>query len=149
MPTIALTSVGEPAGIGPELCAMLAARHAGAPFPARIVVLGDRALLGERARRIGLTPRYVEYDPASFAPHEALEVWHMPVAMPVTPGRPDPTQRRGGARNAAPRDRRLRDRRVRRAGDRAGAEERDQRRRRAVHRPHRVPRRAHAARRAW
>ncbi len=89
-PTIALTS-GEPAGIGPELCAMLAARHAGAPFAARIVVLGDLALLAERAQRIGLAPRYVEYDPASFAPHEAVEVWHMPVAMPVTPGRPDPT----------------------------------------------------------
>ena len=39
-PAIAVTS-GEPAGIGPELCVRLA-REA---FPARIVVIGDRALL--------------------------------------------------------------------------------------------------------
>jgi 4-hydroxythreonine-4-phosphate dehydrogenase len=89
-PTIAVTS-GEPAGIGPELCAMLAARHAREPLAARIVVLGDRTLLRERGERIGLAPRYVDYDPASFAPHDAVEVWHMPVAMPATPGRPDPT----------------------------------------------------------
>jgi len=89
-PTIAVTS-GEPAGIGPELCAMLAVRHAREPFPARLVVLGDTALLRERAQRIGLVAHYVEYDPAAFAPHDAVEVWHMPLAMPATPGRPDPT----------------------------------------------------------
>jgi 4-hydroxythreonine-4-phosphate dehydrogenase len=39
-PVIALTS-GEPAGIGPELCVMLAKHE----FPARIVAIGDRGLL--------------------------------------------------------------------------------------------------------
>ncbi len=39
-PAIAVTS-GEPAGIGPELCVRLAHEA----FPARIVVIGDRALL--------------------------------------------------------------------------------------------------------
>jgi 4-hydroxythreonine-4-phosphate dehydrogenase len=39
-PVIAVTS-GEPAGIGPELCVKLARES----FPARIVVLGERALL--------------------------------------------------------------------------------------------------------
>ncbi|HXM81979.1 MAG TPA: 4-hydroxythreonine-4-phosphate dehydrogenase PdxA [Burkholderiales bacterium] len=39
-PVIALTS-GEPAGIGPELCIRLARE----PFDARIVAIGDRALL--------------------------------------------------------------------------------------------------------
>ena len=67
LPTLAIT-VGEPAGIGPELCGMLAVRHARSPLAARLVLLGDRALLDERAARIGLAPSYVEYDPASFAP---------------------------------------------------------------------------------
>ena len=90
-PVIAITS-GEPAGIGPELCAMLAVRHARAPFPARLVVLGDHALLASRAARIGAAPRYAEYDPASFAPAGGVvEVWSMPLAAPVTPGHPDPT----------------------------------------------------------
>ena len=39
-PVIAVTS-GEPAGIGPELCVMLAKQR----FPARLVAIGDRALL--------------------------------------------------------------------------------------------------------
>lgn len=37
-PALAITS-GEPVGIGPELCAMLAVRHAETPFAARLVVL--------------------------------------------------------------------------------------------------------------
>jgi 4-hydroxythreonine-4-phosphate dehydrogenase len=84
-------SAGEPAGIGPELCAMLAARHAQRPFPARLVILGDHELLALRAARIGLAPRYAPYDPASFPPADgAVEVWHQPLAAPVTPGQPDP-----------------------------------------------------------
>ena len=88
--TVAVT-VGEPAGIGPELCAMLAARHAADAFGARLVLIGDRALLDDRARRIRLAPAYVDYDPARPAPPQrALEVWHHPLATRVTPGAPDP-----------------------------------------------------------
>ena len=87
---IAIT-VGEPAGIGPELCARLAERHARSPWPARLVLVGDRALLEERALRIGSSARFVDYDPASFAPHGAVEVWHVPVGVPAVPGQPDPT----------------------------------------------------------
>ena len=90
-PTLAITS-GEPAGIGPELCAMLAARHAQRPFAARLVFLGDHDLLVARAARIGLAPRYAPWDPASFAPAGGIvEVWQQPVAAPVRPGHPDPT----------------------------------------------------------
>ena len=90
-PALAITS-GEPAGIGPELCAMLAIRHGQVPFAARLVVLGDAALLSERAARIGLAPRYAAYDPVAFGPGGGVvEVWHQPLAAPVTPGRPDPT----------------------------------------------------------
>jgi 4-hydroxythreonine-4-phosphate dehydrogenase len=78
VPKLAVT-VGEPAGIGPELCAMLAARHARAAFPARIVLVGNRALLETRAHRIGLAP-----------PSEAFEVWDHPLTTRVTPGVPDP-----------------------------------------------------------
>ena len=50
-PAIALTS-GEPAGIGPELCAMLSRER----LPARIVAIGDRALLKgvERVEHVAL-----------------------------------------------------------------------------------------------
>src|SRR4029077_81092 len=93
-PTIAITS-GEPAGIGPELSALLADRHAKQPFPARLGVLGDEALLGERARRIGVAANYDRYDPLAFAPlGSALEVWHQPLAAPAVPGHPDPTNAR-------------------------------------------------------
>ncbi|MBP8140123.1 MAG: 4-hydroxythreonine-4-phosphate dehydrogenase PdxA, partial [Burkholderiales bacterium] len=90
-PAIAVTS-GEPAGIGPELCAMLAVRHASEPYAARLVILGDRDVLAARAGRVGLAPRYADYDPASFAPSGGVvEVWHQPLAAPPVPGHPDPT----------------------------------------------------------
>ena len=93
-PTIALTS-GEPAGIGPELCAMLAERHRRTPFNARLVVLGDEELLKQRARRIGADAHYTHYDPLAFAQFGgAIEVWDQPLAAPVKPGHPDPTNAR-------------------------------------------------------
>ncbi len=90
-PTIAVTA-GEPAGIGPELVAMLAERQRERPFPARLVVIGDRDLLEQRAARIGLSPLYADYDPLSFTPSGGVvEVWHQPLGAPVNPGHPDPT----------------------------------------------------------
>jgi len=90
-PTVAVTA-GEPAGIGPELLAMLAARHREQPFAARLVFVGDRELLAQRAARIGAAAHYADFDAASFgAPAAAIEVWHQPVAAPVRPGHPDPT----------------------------------------------------------
>jgi 4-hydroxythreonine-4-phosphate dehydrogenase len=88
-PTIAITS-GEPAGIGPELCAMLAERQAREPFDARLVVLGDAAMLAARAVRIGLQARYVDFDPNA-APLDrcAVETWNVPLAVTPDPGTPD------------------------------------------------------------
>ena len=71
-PVIALTS-GEPAGIGPELCAMLARQ----PLPARVVVIGDEGL---RAARGAL--------PGSIA------IEHVPLAVPSVAGRLDPANAR-------------------------------------------------------
>jgi 4-hydroxythreonine-4-phosphate dehydrogenase len=64
---IAVTS-GEPAGIGPELCLRLADRA----WPARVVVLGDRDLLANRARTLGLDVN-------------RIEILHVPLAAPAIP----------------------------------------------------------------
>ena len=95
MSAIAITA-GEPAGIGPELVALLASRHREHPYAARLVILGDREALRARAARIGIAADYVEYDPVrTAAPRGAVEIWHHPVAAPVTPGRLDPANARG------------------------------------------------------
>jgi 4-hydroxythreonine-4-phosphate dehydrogenase len=47
-PRIAVTS-GEPAGIGPEICAALLSKKLAAQLPARLIVLGDRALFPKGA----------------------------------------------------------------------------------------------------
>ncbi len=88
-PALVITS-GEPAGIGPELVAMLAQRHASTPFPARLVVVGDRELLTARASRVGIVPRYAPFKPATVAASGVVEIWHQPITTPVTPGSPDP-----------------------------------------------------------
>jgi 4-hydroxythreonine-4-phosphate dehydrogenase len=67
-PTIAVTS-GEPAGIGPDICLRLAGRN----WPARLIVLGDRELLSERARLLGLDDG-------------ALDIRHVPLSVPCTSG---------------------------------------------------------------
>ena len=71
LPVIAITS-GEPAGIGPEICLALA----DANLPARIVVIGDRELLAERARLIG----------KSMA---GLGIEHVPLRVPSIAGQLD------------------------------------------------------------
>lgn len=82
LPRIAITS-GEPAGVGPELCAALAARA----WPARLVVLGDAALLRERAAMAGIDLQTQAYDAALPAPPVGvLEILHIPLAQAAQPG---------------------------------------------------------------
>jgi len=88
-PRIAVTC-GEPAGIGPEILAMLAARHAHSPLAAHLTYVGDRALLDARARRIGLAPHYVDFAADADAPAGAVAVFDRPLPAPVAPGAPDP-----------------------------------------------------------
>ncbi|WP_341928392.1 4-hydroxythreonine-4-phosphate dehydrogenase PdxA [Methyloversatilis discipulorum] len=83
-PRIAVTS-GEPAGVGPELCAALSGRR----FAARLVVLGDAGLIAERAQSAGLQVRLRAYDPASDVDDGALEVLNLPLAVPSVAGRLD------------------------------------------------------------
>ena len=65
---IAITS-GEPAGIGPDLCALLANES----FGADIVALGDRDLIAARAKSIVIDV-------------SALRIEHIPLVAPVTAG---------------------------------------------------------------
>ncbi|HXG28592.1 MAG TPA: 4-hydroxythreonine-4-phosphate dehydrogenase PdxA [Nevskiales bacterium] len=88
LPRLALTP-GEPAGIGPDLCVMLAQ----AAWPAELVAVADPGLLRERARQLKLPLEVTEFDPAQ--PRQAhrpgrLPVQPVPMAAPVTAGRLDP-----------------------------------------------------------
>jgi len=85
--SIALTS-GEPAGIGPDLCLMLAEQD----VDARIAVLGDLDMLAARAERLGIRVDLVRLgEIAEAPPHRrgALAVLHVPTAAPVIPGELD------------------------------------------------------------
>jgi len=88
LPIVAVTS-GEPAGIGPDICAMLARRE----FPARVAVLGDPDLLADRARRLGialdLRVRERIEDVAAHSPG-GLDILAQRTAAAVVPGRLDP-----------------------------------------------------------
>jgi 4-hydroxythreonine-4-phosphate dehydrogenase len=72
-PTIAVTT-GEPAGVGPELCAALSSES----WDCRLVLIGDRSLLERSAGRT--------------LPED--DVLHVPLAGPCTPGRLDPANAR-------------------------------------------------------
>lgn len=82
LPVLAITT-GEPAGIGPELCATLAQRH----WPARLVLVGDRDLLAARALQTGQSCAFRPYSRAGGAPEPGvLEVLHIPLAVPSEAG---------------------------------------------------------------
>jgi 4-hydroxythreonine-4-phosphate dehydrogenase len=84
-PVIAVTS-GEPAGIGPELCAMLAhQRHS-----ARRVILGDRRLIEARARQIGLPLPLADFQKEGAPSPGALEILHVPLCVPSRAGHLEP-----------------------------------------------------------
>lgn len=80
-PVVAITT-GEPAGVGPELCAALATRE----WPARLVLIGDEGLLRSR---IGASAGLVHYRPDAVPGPGELELIHFPLDAPATPGRLD------------------------------------------------------------
>ena len=84
-PPIAITS-GEPAGVGPELCARLAGRD----WPARLVVLGDASLIRARAAAAGHAVEVRPYRAAEAAPAGVLEVLHLPLPFASRPGHLEP-----------------------------------------------------------
>nr|WP_232233117.1 4-hydroxythreonine-4-phosphate dehydrogenase PdxA [Pseudomonas putida] len=85
---------GEPAGIGPDLCLLLAAE----PQPHPLIAITSRDLLAERAAQLGLAVALLSVSPDAWpdqpAPAGSLYVWDTPLATPVTAGQLD-------SRNAA------------------------------------------------
>lgn len=80
-----LITAGEPAGIGPDLCLMLARRD----WPVELVVVADLQLLAQRAAQLGESVHCQPVDLASPAtPSKAgeLKVLAVPVAATVRPG---------------------------------------------------------------
>ena len=85
LPRIALTS-GEPAGIGPDVCLGLAARE----LDCDLVCLGDREMLSERARALGLNVELRSYDRTSRRHIPGtLTVEHHPLLAAAVAGRLD------------------------------------------------------------
>ena len=81
-------SVGEPAGIGPDLAVLIAQ----GTHPFELVAYADPAVLDARARQLGLPLRLAEHDPGNEArPDNAMVLKYVPVeaAAPVQPGRLD------------------------------------------------------------
>lgn len=80
---------GEPAGIGPDLCLLLAAQ----PQPHPLIAITSRDLLAERAAQLGLAVSLLEVDtdalPDHPAPAGSLYVWDTPLGAPVRTGELD------------------------------------------------------------
>jgi 4-hydroxythreonine-4-phosphate dehydrogenase len=82
LPLVALTA-GEPAGIGPDLCALLARET----FPGRLVIVGDPRVIAARARARGIRFDAVAYRDRDSA--SAISVLDVPARTAVTAGRLD------------------------------------------------------------
>lgn len=70
LPRIAITS-GEPAGIGPDICLMLAAHQ----FEAQLTIIGDAQMLAERAKQLNI--------------HHTLNIHHVPLKTTALAGKLD------------------------------------------------------------
>ena len=88
---LALT-VGEPAGIGPDLVALLARTRRAQPW----VCVGDPALLTDRARRLGIALELRSWVPGEPAAVEAgvISVLAVPLVRVPECGTPDPANAR-------------------------------------------------------
>ncbi len=77
---------GEPAGIGPDLCLMLA--HEMQPYP--VIAITNRQLLSERAAQLGLKVELLDVQPDAWpdipAPADSMYVWDTPLYEPVVTG---------------------------------------------------------------
>lgn len=85
LPRIAITA-GEPAGIGPDLCVLLAHK----PLHAQIVVIADRDLLLARAAQIGVSLNLQPFNEKERSAHQGngtLTVLHQPLKSQATAGK--------------------------------------------------------------
>jgi len=77
-------SVGEPAGIGPDLAVLIAQEP---DIKARLVLCADKNVLLDRATMLGVPFQFEEFDPHN--PHRLrshIAVWHHACKAPVVPG---------------------------------------------------------------
>jgi 4-hydroxythreonine-4-phosphate dehydrogenase len=84
LPRIAITA-GEPAGIGPDLCVMLAHRA----IAAEIIVIADEAVLQQRAATLGLTLKTTIPNASIHRGDGSLNILHQAAAQAVVAGRLD------------------------------------------------------------
>ena len=90
---VVVVSSGEPAGIGPDISLALASR----PFPARLGVLGDPALLESRARLLGLRVELTRCDDVGgIEPHRSGRLHVLPLAT-ATAAKPGTLDTRNAA----------------------------------------------------
>ncbi|MBL7004383.1 MAG: 4-hydroxythreonine-4-phosphate dehydrogenase PdxA [Gammaproteobacteria bacterium] len=81
-PKIVISS-GEPAGIGPDLMALLEPQN----FKARIIIVGDKNLLNERALQLGKSISFVNYNADTDQVKDTVEVIHHALKSTVQPGK--------------------------------------------------------------
>ncbi|HET7556839.1 MAG TPA: 4-hydroxythreonine-4-phosphate dehydrogenase PdxA [Rhodanobacteraceae bacterium] len=87
LPRLALTA-GEPAGVGPELLARLAA----SPFPADLIAISDAGLLQRAAQACNIELKLEPFDgaPRPLRAAGTLRLVEVPLRETETPGRPAP-----------------------------------------------------------
>ena len=87
MPT---NTPGEPAGIGPDLCLLLAAQAQ--PYP--LIAIASQPLLAARASQLQLAVQLIAVEPGHWPEQPAaagsLYVWDTPLSAPVVAGQLDP-----------------------------------------------------------
>ncbi|WP_339462657.1 4-hydroxythreonine-4-phosphate dehydrogenase PdxA [Pseudomonas sp. EA_105y_Pfl2_R69] len=85
-PRLFALTPGEPAGIGPDLCLLLARTAQ----PHALIAIANRALLAERAQQLGLRLELLDVGPGNWpqrpAPAGSLYVWDTPLGAPVQTG---------------------------------------------------------------
>ncbi|MBX9753956.1 MAG: 4-hydroxythreonine-4-phosphate dehydrogenase PdxA [Pseudomonadaceae bacterium] len=89
-PALFALTPGEPAGIGPDLCLLLAAQ----PQPQPLIAIASIELLAARASQLKLDVQLLPVSPDAWptlpAPAGSLYVWDTPLQAPVTAGQLDP-----------------------------------------------------------
>ena len=84
-----VVSIGEPAGIGPDIILLSWVKRDSAPLP-RFAVIGDEALLMSRAKELGLSVQFETVSPDNLNAKnpDALPVLQLPNEMKASPGQP-------------------------------------------------------------
>ena len=81
-PCIAITS-GEPAGIGPDIIAQIKTHN----FDVRLVIIGDKKLIMQRAEQLGSSQQYTDYVPGQNNTNpDLLEILQIPLSVPCKAG---------------------------------------------------------------